>query len=68
MVGLMMRMSRLWMIIMMGVWAWRRPMPMWCRRLLWRMVTVPVVSMRSCRIRQGVVVSPGLGWALGRRL
>ena len=53
MVGVMMRMSRPQMIMRTSVWAQRRPMPMWWRRPLWRMVTVPVVSMRSCRIRQG---------------
>jgi len=32
--------------------AWRRPRPMWCSRLSWRRVTVPVLSTRSCRTRQ----------------
>jgi hypothetical protein len=29
----------------------QRPTPMWCRWLLWRRVTVPVLSTRSCRTR-----------------
>ena len=53
MLGLMMRMLRSWTIMRMGVWAWRRPMPMWWSRPLWRSVTVPPASMWSCRMRQG---------------
>ena len=29
-----------------------RPIPMWCRRLLWRRVSLPLLSMRSWRMRR----------------
>ena len=32
--------------------AWLRPIPMWCRRLLWRRVSLPLLSMRSWRMRR----------------
>ena len=46
----------------MGVFA---TMPMWCRRLACRMVTLPVVLTRLCRMRQGAGVSPVWRWLPG---
>src|SRR4051812_28333017 len=68
-VVVMMRMLRSAMSIRIWVLAWRRPMPMWCRRPLWRRGSLPSVSMRSVRTRQwvprrGAVVGGG-GFAVG---
>ena len=52
------------MIMSTGVWAWRRPMPMWWSLPLCRRVTLPQVSMWSWRMRcwvLGVVVGVALG-------
>ena len=57
------------MIMSTGVWAWRRPMPMWWSLPLWRRVTLPQVSTWSWRIRcwvLGLVVGVGcLGFCVG---
>ena len=46
-------MCRSWTRISTGVPAWRRPMPMWCSRLLWRRVTEPPVLHRIVRWSAG---------------
>ena len=38
----------------MGRSLWALPMPMWCSRLLWRRVTLPLVSTLSWRTRKWV--------------
>ncbi len=63
---MMLRMCRSSMSMRMGVPARSLPMPMWCRRLLWRRVSFPSVSTLSVRTRKWALGADPLGPSLGR--
>ena len=58
--GLMTRMSWLWVRIRTCSWLWARPIPMWCIRELNLRAMLPSLSTRSSRIRQCPSVPAGV--------